>query len=104
MRHNFLDRWLRYVYQRRVSSGTTASFMKKPFTNDNRWDTETFVSSYLNVPIVLGLYFGFKWIKRTKIVALDELPLLKYIEIAVRNPEPLPKPKTGSRRLNISWG
>lgn len=36
-------------------------------------------------------------------VPLDEVPILKYVEIAERNPEPPPKPKTGIHRFNILW-
>ncbi|KAK5123928.1 hypothetical protein LTR85_002125 [Meristemomyces frigidus] len=67
------------------------------------WDTETFVSSYINIPIIFGLYFGYKWWKKTSLVPLSEAPIMKYIEIAERNPEPPPKPVTGLRRFNILW-
>lgn len=68
-----------------------------------RWDTETFISAYLDIPIILIFYFGFKLIKKTKIVPLDEVPIMKYIEIAERHPEPPAVPKTGWRRFNILW-
>jgi len=68
-----------------------------------RWDTETFISAYLDIPIILIFYFGFKLIKKTKIVPLDEVPIMKYIEIAERNPEPPAMPKIGWRRFNILW-
>ena len=85
------------------------------------WDSETFVSSYINIPLVLLAYFGFKFIKKSKIVSLEDMPILyvhsktrelqgiltfglrNFIEIAERNPEPPAKPKTGWRRFNILW-
>ncbi|KAF2769845.1 amino acid transporter-like protein [Teratosphaeria nubilosa] len=69
----------------------------------NHWDSETFVSSYVNIPIIFALYFGWKLVKKSKIVPLDQAPVLKYIEIHERNPEPIPTPVTGWRRLNILW-
>ena len=68
------------------------------------WDTETFVSSYINIPIILVLYFGFKFIKKSKIVALEDMPLMQFIDIYDKNPEPPEKPKTGLQKLNILWG
>ncbi|KAK5109350.1 hypothetical protein LTR62_007119 [Meristemomyces frigidus] len=67
------------------------------------WDNETFVSSYINIPIIFILYFGYKFIKKTKIVPLAEAPIMHFIEIADANPEPPAPPKTGWRRLNILW-
>ncbi|TVY41205.1 Proline-specific permease [Lachnellula subtilissima] len=67
------------------------------------WDTETFVSSYINIPIILGLYFGYKLFRKTKIVSLEDMPIRQFIDIANANPEPPAKPLTGWRRLNILW-
>lgn len=67
------------------------------------WSNETFVSSYINIPLFAILYFGYKFIKKTKIVALEEIPIQGFIDIANANPEPEPKPKTGLRKLNILW-
>ncbi|KAK5657811.1 hypothetical protein OQA88_2884 [Cercophora sp. LCS_1] len=39
------------------------------------WDPATFVSSYLDIPIVLTAYFGWKYWMKTKIVSLDRIPL-----------------------------
>ncbi|TVY51018.1 Proline-specific permease [Lachnellula cervina] len=68
-----------------------------------QWETETFISSYVNIPIILGLYFGYKVIKKTKIVSLEDMPIRHFIDIANANPEPPAKPVTGWRRLNILW-
>ncbi|KAK9780225.1 hypothetical protein SCAR479_02862 [Seiridium cardinale] len=68
-----------------------------------QWSTQTFVSSYINIPIILALYFGYKLAKRTKVVPLTEVPIRNLVRIANDNPEPPPKPKKGLRRLNILW-
>ncbi|KAI0186512.1 amino acid permease/ SLC12A domain-containing protein [Astrocystis sublimbata] len=47
-----------------------------------QWSTETFISSYINIPIFIILYFGFKIVKRSKIVPLDEVPIQHYLDIA----------------------
>ena len=67
------------------------------------WSNETFVSSYIDIPIVFIAYFGYKFIKKTKMVPLGEAPIMNFIEIAERNPEPPEPPKTGWRRFNILW-
>lgn len=67
------------------------------------WETETFDSSYINIPIILGLYFGYKVFKKTKIVSLEDMPIRHFIDIANANPEPPAKPLTGWRRFNILW-
>ena len=67
------------------------------------WDDETFVSSYINIPIFIILYFTYKFIKKTKIIPLSEIPIRHFIDIANANPEPSTKPVVGWRRLNILW-
>ncbi|KAH8660850.1 amino acid transporter [Tricladium varicosporioides] len=67
------------------------------------WDDETFVSSYLNIPLILIFYFGLKWYKGTKIVSLEEMPIRGFIEIYQNNPEPKATSKKGLQRLNILW-
>ncbi|KAF7594754.1 hypothetical protein BBP40_008461 [Aspergillus hancockii] len=74
----------------------------KTFMN-GRWSTETFISSYLNAPIILVLYFGYKFWKKTKIIPLEEVPIRHFIESYRNNPEPEPKKKMGLHRLNILW-
>ncbi|KAF3766871.1 hypothetical protein M406DRAFT_251863 [Cryphonectria parasitica EP155] len=44
------------------------------FTKGN-WDPETFISSYLDIPLVLAAYLIWKLIKKTKITALEDIPL-----------------------------
>ncbi|CZR59896.1 related to general amino acid permease [Phialocephala subalpina] len=67
------------------------------------WENETFVSSYINIPIILILYFSYKFIKKTKIIPLSEVPIRHFIDIANANPEPPAEPVTGIRRFNILW-
>ncbi|RDW61549.1 amino acid transporter-like protein [Coleophoma crateriformis] len=67
------------------------------------WSNETFISSYLNIPIILILYFGYKYIAKTKVVPLAEMPIRGFIDIYRNNPEPEPTPKTGLQKLNILW-
>ena len=68
-----------------------------------QWDTETFFSCYFNIPLILILYFGFKFTKKTKLVPLEEMPIRNFIQIYQENPEPPEKPVTGWKRLNILW-
>jgi amino acid permease len=67
------------------------------------WSDETFVSSYINIPIFAILYFGYKFWKKTKIIPLSEIPIRHFIDIANANPEPPTKPVVGWRRFNILW-
>ncbi|KAI0160486.1 amino acid permease/ SLC12A domain-containing protein [Xylariaceae sp. FL1272] len=47
-----------------------------------QWSTETFISSYVNIPIFIILYFGFKIYYRSKILSLDEVPVRHFLDIA----------------------
>ncbi|KAM3084835.1 hypothetical protein ACMFMG_003284 [Clarireedia jacksonii] len=69
----------------------------------DHWDTETFVSSYINIPVFFLLYFGFKYWKGTKIVRLEDIPIRHFIEIANGNPEPEEEKLVEWKRLNILW-
>lgn len=71
---------------------------------DGQWSPEVFVSSYFNIPLILMLYFGYKFIRKTKIVPLKNIPIRPFIEIANANPENIPPPAKGWRKLNILWG
>ncbi|KAH9908949.1 amino acid permease/ SLC12A domain-containing protein [Xylariomycetidae sp. FL2044] len=70
---------------------------------DGRWSTETFFSSYFNIPLILALYFGYKFVRKSKVVALEDVPIRPYIEIFNANPEPPEPPKSGLRKLNFLW-
>lgn len=68
-----------------------------------QWSDEGFVSSYINIPLFFIFYFAYKLIHKTKIIPLEDIPIQPFIDIANRNPEPLPQPKKGLRKLNILW-
>lgn len=67
------------------------------------WDSEEFIGAYFNLPLIFGLFFGYKWVKGTKMVGLEEMPVKYYIEIAKENPEEDDKPTKGWRRFTILW-
>lgn len=68
------------------------------------WNTETFISSYINIPIFAMLYFGSKFFMKSKIVPLADIPIRQFIQVYIDNPEDVPPPKTGLQKLNILWG
>lgn len=70
----------------------------------HQWSDETFISKYLNLPVVAILYFAHKYIKGTRYKRLSEVPIRQFIDLANANPEPLPRPKKGLHKLNILWG
>ena len=67
------------------------------------WDTETFVSSYFNIPLILCLYFGYKFVKKSKIVPLDEIPIRGFIDRYQNEPKIEQKPKAGIQKHNVLW-
>ncbi|GFF26130.1 proline-specific permease [Aspergillus lentulus] len=69
------------------------------------WDTETFVASYINIPVVLGLYYGYKFWKKTRIIALENIPLVGLIQFYLSHDEeePEPQPRKGLAKFNILW-
>ncbi|KAJ5266581.1 Amino acid/polyamine transporter I [Penicillium angulare] len=71
---------------------------------DGHWSPRAFVSSYFNIPLILTLYFGYKLWRKTRLIHLDEIPIRMFLNIANDNPEQIPPPVTGWRRLNILWG
>ncbi|EPS25348.1 hypothetical protein PDE_00281 [Penicillium oxalicum 114-2] len=74
------------------------------FTKGN-WDTASFVSSYLDIPLVLCAYGGYKLIRRTKIVPLDMVPLEQALYEAENDPENVPLKKDSLfSKFNILWG
>ncbi|PBP22350.1 hypothetical protein BUE80_DR006913 [Diplocarpon rosae] len=73
------------------------------FTTGN-WDTASFISSYLDIPIVICAYVGWKRFKGTNILDLGSIPLRQALDEMIENPEvPIP-PTKGWKRLNILWG
>ncbi|KKA26247.1 hypothetical protein TD95_000042 [Thielaviopsis punctulata] len=71
------------------------------FTKGN-WSASSFVSSYLVIPIVLVLYFGWKFYNKTSIVDLNDLPLTKILDHIAEFPEEPEPPKSGPIKL-LSW-
>ncbi|KAK2589742.1 hypothetical protein QQS21_012581 [Conoideocrella luteorostrata] len=71
---------------------------------DGRWSAQGFVSAYFNIPLIVALYFGYKLWKKTELVSLQDMPIRGFLDVANRNPEPIPPPAKGWRRLNILWG
>ncbi|KAI0910125.1 amino acid permease/ SLC12A domain-containing protein [Ustulina deusta] len=51
------------------------------------WDTETFISSYINIPIFIVLYFGYKFTQRSKIIPLDQIPVRHFLDMAQKEEE-----------------
>lgn len=72
-------------------------------THPSSWSDETFISSYINLPIFAILYFGYKFIKKTKIVPLKEMPIRPFLKLMADNPEPEPIRPSGLGKLNILW-
>ncbi|KAH6673369.1 putative arginine permease [Halenospora varia] len=68
------------------------------------WDTATFISSYLDIPLVLLAYGGWKLYKRTKFVPLDEIPIRDALDEMSRSPEEKIPRARGLQKLNILWG
>ncbi|KAK4188298.1 putative amino acid permease [Podospora australis] len=72
-----------------------------------RWDASKFVSSYLDIPIVIAAYLFWKFFAKTKFVALDQIPLLDAFEQAeeqiVAEIEPATKKKKKGWIKVISW-
>ncbi|OAA44238.1 Amino acid/polyamine transporter I [Metarhizium rileyi] len=58
------------------------------FTKGN-WNASNFVSSYLDIPLVLAAYLVWKFVKGTKIVALADIPLHRAFEQAEQKHESL---------------
>ncbi|KAJ5052206.1 uncharacterized protein L3040_001965 [Drepanopeziza brunnea f. sp. 'multigermtubi'] len=69
-----------------------------------RWNTATFISSYLDIPIVIFAYFGWKFFKGTKILSLESIPIRQALDEMNDSPEEPMLPTTGWKRLNIFWG
>ncbi|KAG9241214.1 arginine permease [Calycina marina] len=68
------------------------------------WNVESFIASYLDIPLVLAAYFGWKMFKRTKILSLHDIPIRVALEEIRLTPEAKIPPMKGWKRLNILWG
>ncbi|KXJ86746.1 amino acid permease/ SLC12A domain-containing protein [Microdochium bolleyi] len=74
----------------------TAGF---PVFVPGRWDANSFVSSYVDIPLVLTAFALWKLIKGTKVVNLADIPLREALEEIERNPEPLEPEKKGWQKV-----
>ncbi|KAI1097205.1 proline-specific permease [Jackrogersella minutella] len=73
------------------------------FTKGN-WDASGFVSSYLDIPLVLAAYFIWKFLKKTKIAWLRSIPLDDAFQQVDEYPdEPEGKSKGWIRVLSWMW-
>ncbi|KAF2651069.1 hypothetical protein K491DRAFT_696740 [Lophiostoma macrostomum CBS 122681] len=73
------------------------------FTRGN-WSAAGFVSSYLDIPLVIAAFLLWKFIKGTKFVSLQDIPIREALEEVARHPEPLEVRSKGWRRAaNILW-
>jgi len=86
-----------------LSFGTILLTAGYPTFIKGDWDTEQFFGAYFNIPLIFGLYFGYKWVKGTKVVGLEEMPIRYYIDIAKKHPEEEEVELRGWRRLAILW-
>lgn len=86
-----------------LSFGTILLTAGYPTFIKGDWDTEQFFGAYFNIPLIFGLYFGYKWVKGTKVVGLEEMPIRYYIDIAKKHPEEEEAELRGWRRLAILW-
>ncbi|EPQ25944.1 uncharacterized protein PFL1_06399 [Pseudozyma flocculosa PF-1] len=66
------------------------------------WDAATFVSAYLDIPLVLAAYLVWKLFKKTKITSLPDIPLHAAFRQAEEFPDE-PEPRTKGWIRCISW-
>ncbi|KAJ9130719.1 Amino acid permease [Pleurostoma richardsiae] len=71
------------------------------FTKGN-WDSATFVSSYLDIPLVLTAYLVWKFYKRTSITSLESIPIVEALEQAQHYLDDSVSKGNGWIRL-VSW-
>ncbi|RWA10220.1 hypothetical protein EKO27_g4871 [Xylaria grammica] len=72
------------------------------FTAGN-WDAQSFVSSYLDIPLVLAAYLIWKLWKKTKMVSLSDIPLEEAFKQAEQVSDDEPPVKKGSMAHLIAW-
>ncbi|KAK4444874.1 amino acid permease [Podospora aff. communis PSN243] len=69
-----------------------------------RWDAATFVSSYLDIPLVLTAYLSWKYYERTEVVSLADIPLGDAFAQVQQSPdEPEAKQKGPIRFVSWIW-
>ncbi|KAF2157036.1 hypothetical protein K461DRAFT_283808 [Myriangium duriaei CBS 260.36] len=68
------------------------------------WNVQTFIGKYLEIPVIILLFFGYKFLKKTRIEPLTELPIRRFITLYQQEPVPEVKKKRGLQKLNVLWG
>ncbi|KAH6652502.1 proline-specific permease [Truncatella angustata] len=69
---------------------------------EGQWDAASFVSSYLDIPLVLGAYLIWKFTKKTKVVSLKSIPLDDALLQADQCPDEPEEKAKGLVKL-VSW-
>ncbi|OAA59184.1 amino acid permease [Niveomyces insectorum RCEF 264] len=72
------------------------------FTKGN-WDAASFVSAYLDIPLVLTAYALWKLLKRTKITSLEAIPLADALRQASEYPDEVEKRRGWIRSVSWLW-
>lgn len=73
------------------------------FTTGN-WSASSFVSSYLDIPLVLTAFGLWKVFKKTKFVKLSEIPLQEALDDYIEHPEPKDPASKGWRKaVGFLW-
>ncbi|PYI07038.1 hypothetical protein BO78DRAFT_342391 [Aspergillus sclerotiicarbonarius CBS 121057] len=75
-----------------------------PVFTTGSWDASYFVSSYLDIPLVLAFYFGYKFYRKTKLVSAYEMPLEQALHESRNDPDNVPIRSSKWSRWNILWG
>ena len=68
------------------------------------WSVSFFISSYLDIPLVLAAFLIWKFVKKTRFVKLSEIPLREALDDIDRHPEPLdPSSKGWKKYVGFLW-
>jgi len=73
---------------------TTFFILVNGFTVFYKWDISKFLTSYINIPIYIALYFGYKVFYRTKIPKLKDVDLVTNIPSMEETERPEVPPTT----------
>ncbi|USW59488.1 Putative amino acid permease/ SLC12A domain-containing protein [Septoria linicola] len=97
--------WTRYSTPAALFMTVTILFTSG-FSNFTRggWSASGFVSSYLDIPLVLSAFLLWKFFKKTRFVKLEEIPLNEAFEEIERKPEqPEPVAKGWVKLVSFLW-
>lgn len=97
--HSTPSKWLYYISSWPVSRIYIITDHHVP-NIINRWNLTTFISSYINIVVVLCLYISYKLIKKTSIVPLAEIPIRDFIEQARQSPD---DPEKKHKNKMVKW-